>query len=195
MIRHVIFLLGVVLAFGAVAAASRLSSLPTSQFADTVVTTNVPMCAAVSSPNWKFRFSLECVPASNSVQVAWGRDANSNGTLEPEETRLVIGRNRHGVFVEHPVSSERYEQPLPVFGLNAENLDFCVSLDVTGAPVRFRARSEFGSNLFPFWNDEPPNWLFDADWDLLRVTVRGIGATSEKIRLSVAPDATAVIFR
>lgn len=195
MIRTVLFLLGFLLAFDASAVVMRLLPLPASSFADTVVTTNVPMCAAVPSANWKFRFSLDCVPASNSVQVAWGRDTNSNGMLEPEETRLVIGRNRHGVFVENPVSVGRFEQSLPVYGLCSEILSFCVSLDATGHPMRFLAQSEFGSDLFPFWNVEPPSWLFDLDWNLLRVTVRGPGASVEQIRLSLSPDPTILILR
>ena len=195
MIRTILFLLGVLLAFDTSAVAMRLPPLPASSFADTVVTTNVPMCAVTPSTNWKFNFMLECVPASNSVQVAWGRDVNANGILEPEETRMVVGRNRHGVFVENPISAERFEQSLPVHGLNAESISLRVSLDADGRPLRFDARSEFGSILFPFWRTEPPVWLFDQEWNLMRVTVRGVGVAEESIRLSVAPDATILVLR
>ena len=73
--------------FGAV----EVGGLPAWEFADTEVSTNVPF--AFPQVNVKhFFLSMELAGTpSNNVQVAFGRDANTNGVLEVEEAGFAIG--------------------------------------------------------------------------------------------------------
>ena len=62
-----------------------------SEFADTEVTTNIPVNVFRSDVRG-LDVSVElCATPSNNVQVAFGRDADGDGVLAPEESDLVVG--------------------------------------------------------------------------------------------------------
>ena len=68
-----------------------VESLPRSEYADTEVSTNVPIEVrfdAMSRMN--FSISLEASP-SNCVEVSIGEDANADGNLSPEEAAYTFG--------------------------------------------------------------------------------------------------------
>ena len=71
--------------------AVEVEGLPAWEFADTEVSTNVPF--AFPQANVKHvLLSLELAGTpSNNVEVAFGRDANTNGVLEIGETGFELG--------------------------------------------------------------------------------------------------------
>ena len=66
-------------------------TLPPCEFADTEVTTNIPIRVNLERLD-KMRFVLELSPtATNDVEVLIGHDADANGVLSVEESRIVFG--------------------------------------------------------------------------------------------------------
>ena len=81
------------IAFGAMMlpAAARLPVLSDPVYADTEVSTNVAF-NPVRSDARQFGISMDFSGTpSNCVQIAFGRDADSDGDLSADETRLVLG--------------------------------------------------------------------------------------------------------
>ena len=70
---------------------AEISSLPTSEYADTEVSTNFTF-AVREGGGRRLVFSVE-LPASpsNNVEVAIGRDADCNGRLSLDEAALAVG--------------------------------------------------------------------------------------------------------
>ena len=64
--------------------------LPRGEYADTEATTNVPFAFGPQGAK-HFKFDL-CLAgtSSNNVQLAFGRDANSDGALSADETDMVF---------------------------------------------------------------------------------------------------------
>ena len=90
------------------AAQPTVLSLPPVVHVDTEVTTNV-VISSWQRGAAKFAFSLSCIATpSNNVEAAFGKDVNTNGVLEPEETDLVVGWNRGAWFVQNGTDGERF---------------------------------------------------------------------------------------
>ena len=177
--------------FGAV----EVGGLPAWEFADTEVTTNVPF--AFPQANVKhFFLSMELAGTpSNNVQVAFGRDANTNGVLEVEEAGFAIGwdcgkwRVRGGLgglgsleWCAAEVTTNRVKM-----------LD--VDLQVANARGRRIVSAENGVALE--WGEDRklPRTMYDNGWDTLRLTVRGVDQTDESLRAAVRVEGMKVIVR
>ena len=89
---HKITILNVLLLFsGAVAFAVEVGSLPTSEYADTEVSTNFTFSVGEGGGR-RLVFSLELqATPTNNVEVAIGHDANCDGHLSIDETALAVG--------------------------------------------------------------------------------------------------------
>ena len=89
---HKITILNVLLLFsGAVAFAVEVGSLPTSEYADTEVSTNFTFSVGEGGGR-RLVFSLELqATPTNNVEVAIGCDTNCDGHLSIDETALAVG--------------------------------------------------------------------------------------------------------
>ena len=66
-------------------------TLPPSEYADTEVSTNIPINVNLERLDW-MRFALELSPtATNDIEVLIGYDADTNGVLSVEESRMAFG--------------------------------------------------------------------------------------------------------
>ena len=156
-----------------------LPPLPASPYADTEVSTNVPF-NAVRSDAREFGVSMAFTgTASNGVQVAFGRDADGDGDLAPEETRLLLGWRAGAYFIEDAAAGARTSEPATAGG-DARHLDLQVTLDRAFRPRAAAAANETGA-CFVQTLAKPPEWLYDADWNLMKVTRRGVDAIGEAI--------------
>ena len=94
-----------------------MSPLPSPAYADTEVVTNVAFNVWRSDTK-TFEVRIEFSgTVSNNVQIAFGRDRDSDGDLAPEESDLVLGWRRGRYFVEDVAESRR------VFAESAETAD------------------------------------------------------------------------
>ena len=177
--------------FGAV----EVGGLLTWEFADTEVSTNVPF--AFPQANVKhFFLSMELAGTpSNNVQVAFGRDANTNGVLEVEESGFAIGwdcgewKVRGGLGGLGSLEWGAEE----VTTNRVKVLD--VDLHVANAKGRRIVSAENGVALE--WGEDRklPRAMYDNSWDTLRLTVRGVDQTDESLRAAVRVEGMKVIIK
>ena len=89
--KHMLLLASGLAAAAAAGAEIDVGRLPESGYADTEASTNVPFAFARAGVR-DFEFDLcLCGTPSNNVQLAFGRDADSDGVLSAGETDMVVG--------------------------------------------------------------------------------------------------------
>ena len=193
-------LLVLVAASRAMAGSVEVAALPEWSFADTEVSTNCPLRIADAEVlRMTFAVELAATP-SNNVQVAFGRDANTNGVLEVEEQWLVLGWDcgawtlRKGLGAADGREAWRGDRlAAPVTEATAKRLAGEVWIGSQG--IRQALFRENGQLIDFGLGDEPPDWLFDRDWDMLRATVRGVDTFDGRLRARIGAVGTVVIIR
>ena len=154
--------------------------LPESEFADTEVSTNVAFNATRSDAR-SFGVSMAFMGTeSNCVQVAFGRDADSDGDLSPCETRLVLGWRGGAYFIEDASGQNRLVEP--TVGVAHADRRFVLSakLNAHSVPVQVSVSNECGA-CFAVLSENVPSWIFNRSWNLMKVTRRGVEAASESV--------------
>ena len=147
-------------------------SLPVSQYADTEVTTNIAFNTfRIDVKTFELNFQLEC-SFSNCIQVALGRDIDSDGILSFAETDVVYGWRNGRCFVEDVKGASRYEEK--VSSLEKESQNFSISIQTTKEyqPKVFSAIVG-STSVFMSLTEAVPAWLYRPKWNLMRITRRG----------------------
>ena len=170
----------------------RPEALPRSPFADTEVTTNCPFSFA-SSFVVDFRLTVEFDSTpSNNVQIAFGRDLDADGVLSAGETGMALAWDC-GEWI--------------LFGTNA--LPFVVSPAVsTNAhkvlrwDLHLRRKSperlvltENGQPLVPDPVPAPEPWFYGRDWNMFRLTARGIDDPAESFAVDLNEKGVLILLR
>ena len=176
-----------------------LGGLPAWEFADTEVSTNVPFAfPPVSARHFLLSLELAGTP-SNNVQVAFGRDANTNGVLEIEETGISLGwecgrwRARSGMLSA--------ECGVPSAEWTAEevttNVVKTMDVDVTVFHEQGRMFASVENGVEIDWDNaaELTRALYDNGWNMLRLTVRGVDRADETLRAAVRVEGTRIIVK
>ena len=172
--------------------AVEVGGLPAWEFADTEVSTNVPF--AFPQVNVKhFFLSMEHAGTpSNNVQVAFGRDANTNGVLEVEEAGFAIGWDCGEWRVRGCLGcSEWGAEETTSYRVKVLEVD----LQVANAKGRRIVSAENGVALEWGEDRQLPRAMYDNGWDTLRLTVRGVDPADESLRAAVRVEGMAVIVR
>lgn len=205
-------LIAVAAIFMAAAASARtilVPAQPVSEFADTEVSTNIVLHASrTDTREFGIHIQLDGTQ-TNDLEVAFGRDANTNGVLEVDEVEAVYGWRAGRYFVENVRAWERIESEAAtnalcgVCDIHLENNSSVVPRRFTAtcgiSPERSepRQRSLEGCvAAFPeLATTPPPAWLFREEWDMVRVTRRGAGVPSEWVRCDVEYASFAIKLR
>lgn len=167
-------------------ASARQITIPTqplSPYADTEVSTNVVLQTRRSDVREvNLRLQLEGTP-TNDLEVAFGRDVNTNGVLDVSEVETVYGWRGGRYFIENVRAWERFETEAAV---NATSGVFDVQLknNRNYAPAQFTATCG-GEAAFQDFSTNPPAWLFRREWNMMRVVRRGAVVPSEWVRCTV----------
>ncbi|MGN0846460.1 MAG: hypothetical protein ACI4RA_03645 [Kiritimatiellia bacterium] len=166
-----------------------------SPFPDTEVATNIALNARRDDVRtFDVRVEL-AVSASNCVQVAFGRDADGDGELAPEETGFVLGWRAGRWFVEDVAGGvRRFESVAPAADGTARFLHMRVETDASFAPRRAAFENDAGA-CFADIASECPLWLFRRDWNLLRATRRGVVLAGEVCRVRGDYRSFGIVFR
>ena len=168
-------------------------SLPPVEKVDMEVTTNV----VISS--WqrgvaKFAFSLSCIATpSNNVEAAFGEDVNTNGVLEPEEVDLIVGWKRGNWFIQNGTDGER----LSLVSTSVEDvktLAWSYRLSVAPTHARLEVTAD-GVTAFSALAEDSPEWLHRREWNLMRLTGRGLHDSGETFTVGTPLDPTSILFR
>ena len=164
------------------AAVRTVSDLPPSPFADTEVSTNVVFNATRGDAKF-FDVRLELNgTVSNNVQIAFGRDTDGDGDLALEETGLVLGWRGGRYCVENVPESLRIEETSVSTNDRDRFLRMRVATDRRLEPRTATFTNEAGA-CFDSLSASAPEWLYRTDWNLLKVTRRGVDASSEWCRI------------
>ena len=167
--------------------AARVSAPPSSPYADTESVTNVTFRTGVPGNN-VFALSLELdASASNNVEVAFGYDANSDGTLDDSEAAFTVGWDC-GEWFFRDIEADIADSCAGACG--RKKLDWSLRLGPTSAPSRLRARA--GGVSLPFVMTET---MYDPSWNVARVTVRGFEDVEAFIRFGSATEPLVIRLR
>ena len=156
-----------------------LPPMPVSPYADTEVSTNVAFNSVRSDvEEFELKFSFEGC-ASNSIQVALGRDSDKDGTLSFAETGAVYGWRNGRYFAEDVVSGKRFEDPMAVDAAGTGRV-FSAKMRTS----RNREAKEFDAragseSVLTNLSQLCPVWLYRPKWNMMRITRRGIGEPAE----------------
>ena len=156
-----------VLAIPALAARVAAPLPPSSPYADTESVTNVTFGAGVPGDN-VFAMSLELdASTSNNVEVAFGCDANGNGTLDDSEASFAVGWDC-GEWFFRDIAADIADSCVGACG--RKKLDWGLRLDKSLVPKTLHAQA--GGLALPFIMTAT---MYDSSWNVARVTVRGFG--------------------
>ena len=169
----------------AVAFGVTVESLPQSEYADTEVSTTHRLeQPELGFRGLDFRLDFNGTP-SNNVEVAFGRDEDSDGALAPHETDVVVGWECGRYFIERFMTGERIEEPNVGTNDVARSLAWHYTLRKRGKVFRaFVATNEVGAAFAPVSRDAP-SWLYDRNWNLMRLTARGVDVQDERFEVEV----------
>ena len=183
-------------AFAAAASARTIlvPTQPVSPFADTEVSTNIALHASrTDTREFGVRIQLAGTP-TNNLEVACGRDSNTNGVLEAGEVETVYGWRAGRYFVENVRIWERIETDAATNALCGV-VDIQLRNDAQTVPRRFAATCGGVAAFTELATTPPPPWLFREEWDMVRVTRRGAGVPSEWVRCDIEYASFAIRLR
>ena len=159
---HLVLLATSVMTATASAARDVLPVPPPTSFHDTEASTNATFHAGLSSD-----LSLELnATASNCVEIAFGRDEDGDRVLSREEWDMLLGWDA-GAWILHDRRSRTFRRCARHDG--RRHLDWQLALNSRKVAKTLAAEDEDG---IVFDNAVSPI-LFDDNWNLMRVTVRG----------------------
>lgn len=166
--------------------------LPQPDFADAGACTNIALNAL--SATGTLSFSLSFAPcASNNVEAAFGVDLDGNGVLSPDEWRMEAGWNR-GVWLVRSAEGECVQQAAAPPG--GEDVTFRWNLWLRGgrSPSRLSATVD-ASPIFAGISASPPGWLYEPEWNMACVMVRGMDVAGEHGAVKASVDGTVFLLR
>ena len=180
--NRLMLLIGCVAAAAANAATVCPGQLPRGEYADTEATTNVPFAfGPQGARNFRFELSLAGTP-SNNVQLAFGRDADSDGVLAAGETGMTFAWDCGGWRIVNGETGEALSSAAATTNC-AKALAWDLRLR-RGRPQRL-AVFENGVPVFAELANAPEPWFHSSGWDMLRLTVRGVDAPQEDVRVGM----------
>ena len=165
-------------------------ALPSVAHIDTETVTNLPFTAWQEHVG-KFKFSLTCrTTATNNVQFAFGRDADDDGILSLEESDLVVGWDCGKWFVQGGYEAERIETTVGTG--DGQTLAWTVRLSPRMAvPVSVTASVD-GT---PVFGDVDAGMFYRKNWNMFRLTGRGLVDSLESPAVQILPDSLAILMR
>lgn len=175
-----------------VALGTEAPQLPQSEYVDTEVSTNLVLEMGRHVGNFNFRLEFIGTP-SNNVEVVIGTDADGDGELSFDECGMRLGWDCGRYFLERVSTGERYEET--EVGTN----DFDRVIDWQCELRRHRIRtldatSESGAAFLSVTTNAPA-WLYDGDWNLMRLTARGVDFPNERFVYEVTQRGHLLILR
>ncbi len=187
-------MLAAVMALAAVCGAELLQiSLPQMEYADTEVVTNVSFSADMDrTGDFGFSLSFNGTP-SNNVEMAFGIDSDTNGVLSASETEMAIvwdcgewkvckGFDEIVLKAQDPMTNDYH------------SLTWKSRINGFGVPSLIEI-SDGSSPLFAEVSDTKPSWAYSRNWNMIRLTGRGIDVLNDQFEVVVRPEGLAIILR
>ena len=178
--RGILFPVVLVVIMPCVLLAVQIDVSPVAQpeLVDTEVSTNIQFCASDSRfREIEMRFALDGC-ASNCVQVAFGKDADGDGVLGAGEVETLYGWRNGRYFAESMTEGVRVEES---DSSGAQSCAFAISLRLSkgGGLQHFSATNVLDAAILTNISASTQSWLYQSDWNMMRVTRRGPGVPAE----------------
>ena len=173
-----------------------VAPLPTAEYADTEVSTNV--CLVVTQElsagdNRRFfdiSLSLMATP-TNNVEIAFGVDIDEDGMLGCRERDFVLGWDRDGWFWRDRRANVETRFGEGIVGGAERTLSWRVKVDGDHLPRSFVA-TEGRTTLA---TGAATAAMFSPRWDIVRVVARGGVVPNERISVKMSRNAMRVIIK
>ncbi len=147
-----------------------VNAMPETAHDDTEVVTNHSF-TAIRSDSRVFSFMLELDAASsNNVEVAFGRDADGDGALSRFEATMRVGWDCGVWEIVDCATGDVFSEP---GSPGPVSLSWMLIFSSAGVPKSLTT-SVSGTGVFAALAEHPPQFLFSKDWNMVRVTCRGI---------------------
>ena len=172
----------------------RIPPLPVSPYADTEISTNASFNSSQNNvTDFEFKFLLLC-SSSNSIQVAFGKDIDSDGILSLDETSALYQWRNECFCIEDVKTGVRYEEKINSLPCEVQNCDIKIALSRNFHIKSFSA--EIGNDsCFKNLSTNIPSWLFDRNWNLMRITRRGTGIPSEWFKCDIGYQSLCIFIK
>ena len=171
---------------------AQATPLPQPKWVDAGACTNVALSALPASGVLSFSLSFAPGP-SNNVEVAFGADIDGDGILSPDERRMEAGWDRGAWFMRGAEGETLVQSAQPSEGVTR---DFKWALRLRGGRVPSRLSATVdGTPLFSEVASIPPTWLYEPDWNIACVIVRGAGVDGGMGEVKAAIDGTLLKLR
>ena len=161
-----------------------VQEMPVSPFADTDVSTNIPINKADISYS-DLNFCFDGTP-TNNLELAFGTDVNTNGVLEAEEVGARFGWRAGRYFIENMLTGDLFDGE----ALNSsQSFSVNLHLEVRYSSQQVRKVVVAGVNAAEFGalvTNVPPAWIWRRDWNLMRATRCGTEPPSDWIDYSAS---------
>ena len=173
-----------------------VAPLPTAEYADTEVSTNV--CLEVTQPlsesdNLRFfdvSLSLVATP-TNNVEIAFGVDTDSDGVLGRRERDFVLGWDCGAWFWRDRRANVETRFGEGTAGGTERTLTWRVKVDGDHLPRSFVA-TEGRTTLV---TGAATAAMFSPQWNMARVVARGGVVSNERISVKMSRNAMRVIIK
>ncbi len=171
---------------------AQATPLPQPKWVDAGACTNVALSALPASGVLSFSLSFAPGP-SNNVEVAFGADIDGDGSLSPDERRMAAGWDRGAWFMRGAEGETLVQSAQPSEGVTR---DFKWALRLRGGRVPSRLSATVdGTPLSSEVASVPPGWLYEPDWNIACVIVRGAGVDGGMGEVKAAIDGTLLKLR
>lgn len=157
---------------------------PVSSYLDTEVVTNIAMHGR-RTDTWKVDLHIQLAGTpTNDLEVAFGRDVNTNGVLDVEEIETMYGWRGGRYFIENVPAWERVEVEAATNALRGV-CDIHLENNSSVVPRRFVATCGGAAAFGGLAITPTPAWLFRREWDMVRVVRRGTVVPPEWVRCDI----------
>lgn len=157
---------------------------PVSSYLDTEVVTNIAMHGR-RTDTWKVDLHIQLAGTpTNDLEVAFGRDVNTNGVLDVEEIETMYGWRGGRYFIENVPAWERVEVEAATNALRGA-CDIHLENNSSVVPRRFVATCGGAAAFGGLAITPTPAWLFRREWDMVRVVRRGTVVPPEWVRCDI----------
>lgn len=170
----------------------RFARLPPPVYADTEVSTNCPLAAwTEKATKFEIALSFSATP-SNNVQLAFGRDLDSDGSLSLDETELVLGWDC-GQWFARFLSPEWNEYAEDA---TAGDKAFRLSSDLSRAgAIRSLSLRDGDVPILSAIPETVRHRLYSREWNLVRFTARGIDRPRESLAVRLTECGMVFLLR
>jgi hypothetical protein len=171
-----------------------VGKLPSPQYLDTEVTAHYPLVQPENVDHLDFSLVFNGT-SSNNVEVAFGTDADSDGKLSLDETDMVVGWDCGSYFAENFRTCEVVKESN--VGTHGCSRSLAWHYRIYGNRATLKAFSATNELVVAFAAlcAAKPEWLYNGNWNLMRLTARGVDAQRESFSVDVRRKGIVIIFK